>query len=77
MHEISKYFLSTENQEQCLYFPDSTSIGRRRFTLSTVGSYHWPLVWSIPVAPVHEGDVGTEIEGLKAVADGDSAGASA
>ena len=32
MHEISKYFLSTENQEQCLYFPDSTSIGRRRFT---------------------------------------------
>ena len=35
MHEISKYFLSTENQEQCLYFPDSTSIGRRRFTEST------------------------------------------
>ena len=32
MHEIPKYFLSTENQEQCLYFPDSTSIGRRRFT---------------------------------------------
>ena len=31
MHEISKYFLLTENQEQCLYFPDSTSIGRRRF----------------------------------------------